>query len=391
VNLYGIQRPLIVVAALLLLGGCSSVTEMISPSEIDPPAELQDIEELVSASNRWTYDTGVGADEQHLNLAPVYKDGRLFVADAEGEVTALQADNGRTVWSVNLDIQASGGPGLGEGLVLIGSRDAEVVAMNAENGTELWRTRVSSEVLAAPVAANGRVVVRTIDGKVVGLDAANGEQKWIYQREIPVLTLRGTSAPVVSGTAVLCGMAGGKLVALDIVSGDLLWEATIAVPTGRSELERLADIDGDPLLTDGIIYVATYQGEIAALAERSGSMLWRRKFSSYSGMAADRYNVYASDSEGLVWALDADNATARWKQDGLRNRSLSSVAVVGNVVAVGDFEGYVHFLSTDDGSLLGRTSVGSAPITRGMLVVGDTLYVQADDGELAALSLSNTR
>ncbi|MDJ0807874.1 MAG: PQQ-binding-like beta-propeller repeat protein, partial [Gammaproteobacteria bacterium] len=252
-SLLRIYRAVVLATSFVFLGACSSVTDLMAPADVDPPAELQEITEQVTASTRWQYDTGVGTDEQHLNLVPAYAAERLFVADAAGEVTALDATAGKAIWSVELDVQASGGPGLGEGLVLVGTSDAEVIAMAADTGKEKWRARVSSEVLAAPVAAMGRVIVRTVDGKVIGLDAATGEQKWLYEREIPVLTLRGDSAPVVNDNAVLCGMAGGKLVALDIVTGNLLWEATVSVPTGRSELERLADIDGDPLLSGGVV------------------------------------------------------------------------------------------------------------------------------------------
>jgi len=374
----------------LLAGGCSTVEEWISPVEIDPPAELQNIENPVGVEVVWSRDTG-GGDEQDLRLVPAYREGRLYTANAAGEVSALDAASGRVEWSVDLDLAASGGPGVGEGLVLLGTSDAEVVALAIESGEQRWLARVSSEVLAAPVAAFGRVVVRTIDGKVIGLDAGTGEQRWQYEREIPILTLRGTSTPVISGTAVLVGMAGGKLVALDITTGALLWEATITVPSGRSELERLADIDGDPLVADGLIYVATYQGEVAALGENSGAVLWRRKFSSYSRMAADSYKVYASDADGVMWALNADNGAARWSQEELRNRQLSDVAVLNDVIAVGDFEGYVHFLSTDDGLLIGRTRVGSKPVRDGMLVAGETLYVQGDAGDLKAIRLRDTR
>jgi outer membrane protein assembly factor BamB len=192
---------------------------------------------------------------------------------------------------------------------------------------------------------------------------------------------------VLSGKHVLCGMAGGKLLDLNVEDGAVLWDVSVSVPSGRSELERLADIDGDPLAQNGIIYVATYQGEVAALEESSGSLLWRRKFSSYSRMAADRYNVYASDADGSLWALDADNGSARWSQKDLHNRRLSAVALVSGTIAVGDFEGYVHFISPEDGSLIGRTRVGSKPITKGVLVAGDVLFVLGDGGELEALKL----
>jgi len=373
----------------LLLGGCSTISDWVSSPEVEPPAELTEITEQVRARTLWNRDIGAGAAAQDLRLAPLHHQGRLYAASADGRVTALNAADGSVAWSVELDVPASGGPGVGEELVLIGTSDAEVIALARADGAQRWRAGVSSEVLATPVAAFGRVVVRTIDGKVIGLDAASGEQKWIYERDIPVLTLRGTSSPVIRGSGVLCGMAGGKLVALDISSGEVLWDATVTVPSGRSELERLADIDGDPLPADGVVYVATYQGEVAALGEGSGSLLWRRKFSSYSGMAADRYNVYAADAEGVVWALNADNGSALWRQEALRNRELSDVAVLGEVVAVGDLEGYVHFLSSQDGSLVGRTRVGNAPIRNGLLVVDATLYVQGGDGELEALSLQN--
>lgn len=371
----------------LLAGGCSTVSDWISPANQDPPAELQDIDSRVSVNTLWDTSVGAGSDDKRLNLVPFHVDGRLYVADADGQVQALDAGNGHVIWSVHVDAPLSGGPGVGEGLVVLGTTDAEVIALSVADGSLKWRASVSSEVLSTPAAARGKVIVRTIDGKVEGLDATTGKRQWIYERKIPVLTLRGTGSPVVSGEHVLCGMAGGKLVSLNVDDGALLWEVTVSVPGGRTELERLADIDGDPLVQEGIIYVATYQGEVAALEESSGALLWRRKFSSYSRMAADRYNVYASDADGTLWALDADNGSARWSQEALHNRQLSDVALVSGILAVGDFEGYVHFLSTDDGSLIGRTRVGSDPITKGILVADDTLYVMGDGGALAALQL----
>ncbi len=374
-------------AALLLLAGCSTVTDWISPAEVDPPAELKEITPKVRAETLWSHDLGAGSEDKRLHLVPYYLDGRLYVAGADGEVTALDAASGRVLWQVDLEAPLSGGPGAGQGLVVVGTLDAEVIALSLEDGSLRWRAPVSSEVLSTPAVAGDRVVVRTIDGKVQGLDLADGKEVWRYERQIPVLTLRGTSDPVVSGDHVICGMAGGKLINLDLRTGAVIWDVTVSVPSGRSELERLADIDGNPLVLDGLIYVATYQGEVAALEEASGEVLWRRKFSSYSGMAADRYNVYAADADGLVWALDADNGAARWRQEDLRNRRLSDVAVLDDTVAVGDFEGYVHLLSSADGALVGRTRVGSDPITRGVLVADGVLYVMGDGGELAALRL----
>lgn len=382
-----LMRGLVLGGAVLALSGCSTVTDMIAPAKVDPPAELQDIEGPILTETAWTTDVGSGSDEQRLNLVPFHDQGRLYVADASGDVVVLDAANGQRHWSVSLDAPVSGGPGAGDGLVAVGTLDAEVIALQMADGQERWRSTVSSEVLATPVIAQGRVIVRTIDGKIFGLDAATGEQKWIYEREIPVLTLRGTATPAISGSNVLCGLAGGKLLALDIKTGEVQWESTVSVPSGRSELERLSDIDGTPLMMDGLVFVATYQGDVAALSEQSGRLLWRRKFSAYSDMAVDQNQLYASDASGFVWAMDVDNGAARWKQEALKNRQLSSVAVLDKVLAVGDFEGYVHFLSIRDGALIGRTRVGSDPITRGVLKAGDVLYVQGEGGDLEALRL----
>jgi outer membrane protein assembly factor BamB len=180
-------------------------------------------------------------------------------------------------------------------------------------------------------------------------------------------------------------MAGGRLLALRVDNGGLIWEANVSVPAGRSELERLADIDGDPIVFGGGVFVATYQGEVAAIEERSGQVAWRRKMSVYSRMGADRQGLYVSDEDGVVWGLDIRNGNARWSQEALKYRKLSSVAVVDGLVVVGDFEGYLHWLDREDGSMLARTRVGRDPITTGIQVVDGMLYVQGDGGALAVV------
>lgn len=386
-----LSRPVISISlftAWLGLSACGSVVEMVSPSDIDPPAQLQNIAARINLQNLWRKDVGSGTDGQLLHLKPKPLDNRLYVAEASGQVEAFDAQTGRTIWQADVQAPISGGPGAGDGLVLVGTSDAEVIALDQNNGQLRWRARVSSEVLSTPAVASERVIIRTIDGKIIGLDARNGKEVWRYEREIPVLTLRGTGSPVISGTNVLCGMAGGKLLMLDIRSGQVIWDATISIPAGRSELERLADIDGDPVVLDGAVYVATYQGDIAAVSEYSGTLLWRRKFSSYSGMAADRRNLYASDAEGSLWAMNAETGASLWRIPVFKNRRLSDVAVVNDVVAVGDYEGYIHFVSADDGKQIGRTRVGKAPITKGLASLRGLLFVQGDAGDLEAMRVS---
>lgn len=385
------MRTTFVILLGLVLGGCGTFadpTEWFDEEAADVPTPLTELVSTVPAQRLWTSDTGAGTDDQRLNLTPLVVSGVLYVADGEGRVQALDAETGRSRWSVDLELPISGGPGVGEGMVLLGTSDGELVALGESDGEARWTAQLTSEVLSIPQAANGVVVVHTIDGKLFGLEATNGNERWRYEREVPVLTLRGTGSPVLDGGAAFLGMSGGKLVALRIDNGGLLWDTSVTVPSGRSELERLADIDGAPLVFGGGVFVATYQGEVAAIEQRSGRLAWRRKLSAYSGMASDGRRLFISDADGVVWALDVRSGSAVWSQDALKYRRLSDAVVWGDYVALGDFEGYVHWMERSSGELVGRSRVGGAPITKGMQVSGDLLFVQGDDGDVAAFRLA---
>ncbi|MEE9358260.1 MAG: outer membrane protein assembly factor BamB [Sedimenticolaceae bacterium] len=376
---------------VLLLTGCSSMNPLNwlgDEDNAEPPAELIELQGEIPVTTLWSTSVGEGADEQRVKLAPAVFEGRVYVANRQGAVKALDAATGRVVWGIETELEISGGPGVGDGLVLVGTSNAELLAFDAETGSEKWRTRVSSEVLSLPTAAQGTVVVHTIDGKIFGLDAGDGSQTWIYDRSIPVLTLHGSSSPIISGNTVICGFSSGKLAALDLTTGELLWEVSITAPSGRSELERMVDIDGDPLIREGVIYVSTYQGDIAAVSEDTGVVLWRRKLSSYTGLGADWRQLYITDADDYVWAIDPGNGSALWKNKKMHARMLSAPAVLGEYILVGDFEGYLHWLAQEDGRLLGRIRVGDAPITTTPLVVDGIAYIYGDGGEMAAITVA---
>ncbi len=384
--LYRITAPLLA----LLLAGCGS---MLNPGEwfadeenIDAPAELVEITTDIGVQTLWSRSAGEGTDGQRLELVPYVYAGKVYVADSRGNVEAIDAVSGDRIWEHETGLPLSGGPGAGDHLVLVGSRDGELIALDATSGTERWRTRLSSEILSVPKAAAGRVVVHTMDGNLFGLDAADGRQVWLFSRSVPVLTLRGSSSPVISGDKVICGFASGKLNAFDLQTGELQWESSISIPSGRTELERMVDIDGELAVVDGVIYVATFQGDLAAVSLETGVVLWRREMSSHAGAAADGYQVYVSDAEDQVWAIDPRSGAALWKQKKLRGRRLSAPAVLDQFVLVGDFEGYLHWLSVEDGSLVARTRVGDAPISTPPIVRDGIAYVYGDGGRLAALS-----
>lgn len=379
------MRITFLMIALLSLSACSSLVDFISPPQVAEPTELQTFAPQVSIQTLW--HRSISSKPDYLNLKPFWHEGKLYVAGSHGEVAALDAMTGKTLWQVNLDVALSAGPGVGEGLVLLGADDAKIIALDLVTGEKRWDSQVSSEVLATPVAAFGRVVVRTLDGRVVGLNTSDGVEQWQYARDMPTLSLRGVSSPVLSGLNVLCGMEGGKLVALDVRSGQPVWESTIAIPLGRSELSRMVDIDGDPLIYKGSVYVNAYQSGIVSLGEYSGTLLWRHELSSYGRPAVDGGELFTADDRGTVWSFDNQTGDVLWKQEAFQRRELSDMAVLGNYVAVGDYAGYVHFLQRQDGSLAARVRVGSEAIRKGMLSANGVLYVQGEGGELQALSL----
>ncbi|MCW8944860.1 MAG: outer membrane protein assembly factor BamB [Sedimenticola sp.] len=389
------MRFLILSIMVLLLSGCGSMPSMnpvdwfADEDNSEPPAELIEVTNELSPRVLWTASISGGSDEQRVKLVPFVRGDTVYAASRNGEVRALNSASGRALWSVDTELEISGGPGAGEGLVLVGTSNGEVVALDVAGGSEKWRARVSSEVLSVPQAARGVVVVHTIDGKLFGIDAATGSQKWIYDRSTPVLTLHGSSSPVIRGNRVIAGFASGKLVMLDLVSGDLQWEVSITAPSGRSELERMVDIDGDPLVVGDVVYVTTYQGEMAAVSIDTGVVLWRRKLSSYAGMGADFSQLYVSDDTDHILAVDPGNGAALWKNQKLQYRKLTAPIELNGTIMVGDFEGYLHLLSREDGRLVGRVRIAKSAISTTPIVKDGVAYIYADGGEIAAVTLSD--
>jgi outer membrane protein assembly factor BamB len=375
-----------------LLAGCSTMSSWFSgvlggDDNAAPPVPLEKLTDPLPLKKLWSTSIGVGYDEQFINLKPRIQDGRLFIADRKGRVVALDAETGKEVWEVKTGVAVSGGPGVGEGLVLLGTSDAEVLALDADSGEQVWKANVSSEVLSVPQIDLGKVIVQAADGNVTALDAGDGEQLWVYDRSVPALTLRGTSTPAVQHGLIVAGFASGKLVALSADKGFVAWEANITIPEGRSEIERMVDIDGDPIVVGGAIYVTTYQGRIAVVDIQSGNLGWKRDMSSHVGLGVDFSNVYVTDEDSFVWALSRGSGASEWKLEALGNRIVTAPVPFDEYVAVGDFEGYVHLLSRYDGHIAGRVKVDSKGIHARPLVTGNVLYVYGNSGKLAAYRL----
>ncbi|WP_277963272.1 outer membrane protein assembly factor BamB [Pseudomonas sp. RIT-To-2] len=366
----------------ILAAGCSSN----SKKEL-PPAELTSFKEEVVLHKEWSRSVGDGQGETYNMLVPAIENDSIFAADVTGVVMDLNRLNGDVIWKKDLNTSVSGAVGVGYGLVMLGTISGDVIALDATNGEVKWRAKVNSEVLAPPANNGDVVVVQTQDDRLVGLDAATGTQRWIYDSTPAVLTLRGTGAPLVTNHLAIAGLSTGKVVAVDISNGVPVWEQRVAVPQGRSELERVVDIDGGLLLSGGTLYVSSYQGRMAGLDLESGRVLWQRDASSYAGVAQGFGSVYVAQANGTVEGVDERTTTALWSNDKLARRQLSAPEVFSSYVAVGDFEGYLHLLSQVDGRFVGREKIDGDGLRARPLVAGNMIYVFGNSGKLEALTI----
>lgn len=380
-----LSLPLLLLTLTLTLPGCAWLR---GDDNAAPPTELQDIEAKVELKRLWQRDIGAGTGGRFLRLQPAVDAGRIFAADHEGRIMAFEAETGKPVWEQETGLAVSGGVGSGDGLILVGSIEGRVLALDWRDGTEVWRARVSGEVLAPPQAARGVAVVQSVDGDVTGLDSATGERLWVFDRTVPALSLRGTATPtLVEGFAVI-GQDSGKLAAVELERGLPAWETAVSRPAGRSELERMVDIDSPPRIMGGAVYTVTYQGHVAALEGSNGNKVWDREMSSAVGLAVDFRYVYVTDQDSRVWALDRRNGSAIWQNERLLHRQLTAPAALNDHVLVADLEGYLHALSRFDGAIVGRTRVTGDPILSIPVVASERVYVYASDGTLAAYEIN---
>lgn len=375
---------------LTALAGCETVSDFFEMGDEDDPqqpAELIDIEQQLDVRKLWSVGVGNGQGDGLYKLQPVIDGDIIYAVAAEGEVRAVDRKNGSTIWRQELELEVSGGVGHYEDSLFLGGSDGLVMRLDAQTGELLWTSEVSGEVLAAP-QGNGRVVVaQTYDGRLYGFDYQSGEQLWRYDSSLPVLTIRGTSTPILDGSVVYAGFATGKVLAFDALDGTVRWEARVAIPQGRSEIERIVDVDGTMALAGTELYVASYQGRIAALDTRTGRKIWQRNVSSFYGVSQGFGNVYITEESGTITAFLRNGQGVRWEQPALAWRGLSRPVPVSSYVAVEDYEGYLHLLSQVDGEFLARTRPDNDGARADMLADGNLLYVYTDGGKLIAYDI----
>ena len=377
-----VGRIALCTALLVVLGACAG-----GKDTSEPPAELQPFEPTVQVDKLWSGKVGGKSERLRLGLRPATDGARIYAGSYDGQVTSFDAENGDKVWSVKTGLSLTAGPGFGDGLLAFGTADGILLVLDAATGAERLRQATGSEVLAAPAVGSGVVVVRTVDGRLRGFSATNGATLWSVEQSLPTLTLRGNTAPRVAGTIVVSGFNNGRVGAYEIANGDPVWEVAIANPTGRSELERLVDVSAGLQIVGNDVYVVGYHGRAVGIDLQTGVVLWQQELSSYAGLGADFNNLYVTNDFDAVIALERDSGTQIWRQEALRLRDVTAPTRYANTLVVGDYEGYLHWLSPDDGSFMARARAAGQRISGPPLVVGQNVYVQGDDGTVAAFTL----
>lgn len=351
------------------------------------PTPLMTFPQQIYVRSLWNVSAGNGARGDYIKLVPAVTSRYVFTAGQDGTVTAIDKCSGRLVWRVLTSVNVNAGPGANDGVVVIGGHNGEVVALREIDGRVIWQNCVSSEILAPPAVNNGVVIVKSIDGNLTAFSQYDGRVLWRTQQSEPVLILRSGSTPFIYGDNVIAGFANGNLLKLSLRNGSTHWLQPIGIPEGNFMIQRMVDIDSDPVVYRNRLFAATYQGRVAALDPASGRFYWSQNISSYMGIAVDDEHVYVSDARSHIWAFNAYTGRVEWQQCMLESRNISGPAVLGNYIVVGDQEGYLHWMNKQDGHFVARLKVGGYAVRAAPVVDNNVLYVLTVDGRVAAYTL----
>lgn len=389
-NLPELQVPRLLTGLVLIIGmlglqGCSLFNQKAKESR--PPAVLKEITPTLKVQNLWKTSVGDHAEGMGLALQPMVKDGVVYVAGHNGVVRALKAKTGKAVWSKATGVSLSAGPGVGPGRVVVAGNDGDVIALDITNGNELWRSKVSGEVLSTPTVSIEQVAIRSANGTLNLLNATNGASIWFDQQEVPRLSLRGSSSPLVAKGVVISASDAGKITSYNLLDGAVVWERLLGLPRGSTELERLVDIDGKLELTGTNLFAVGYNSRLAKIDARNGNVIWSKDYSSNTGVGMGWKNVYLSDSDSHVIAVDQETGSETWRNKDYQYRELTGTRTTGRAIVVGDMEGFVHFLSPQDGTTTARIRASKSAIRVTPVSENNVVYIQADDGTVLAVAL----
>jgi len=368
---------------LIILQGCALFGG--DDEDVQLPTELVEFEAVIEVDEKWDVSVGKGHEGLVLGLKPTTDGEQIYAASFDGNVIAFDSNRGRKVWKNNYDLNFTSGPTFKDGILVLGTNDGELIALDALTGEILWATTVSSEILAPVSIRDDKIFVRTVDGSLTALSKEDGTQQWLVNHKVPRLSLRGTSAPVNFSNAVLCGFDDGKVSAYDVSNGTLLWETMLTPAGGRTEIEKIMDIDAPMVILGNELYVGSYQGALGAMALESGDIIWVTEASIYAGIAADDNAVFVSEADGTVMALSRFTGREIWKKENLLYRNPTAPVIMDDSIVIGDVEGYLHWLDKTSGEIQERINIGKSKISNAPLVLNNSIYVLTDSGDLVSV------
>lgn len=371
--------------SLALIGGCETV------DKADKPAKLTKIKQTVPLQKAWTASVGGAKPNLRLGLGVAVDGDRVFIAGHNGQVRSLSLKTGKQLWQRNTGLPLSGGPGAGDGLVVVGASHGDLVALDATTGRRRWKTRINSEMLSAAAIKGDYIVLRTVDGRLHALRASDGTQIWQIEQQVPRLSLRGSATPLLLDDVAISGFDNGRVMAVALRDGSTVWDVAVSPPSGRTELERLVDVDSAIKAVEDDVYAVTFQGKVARLARDSGQIWWARDVSSYRGLAVDDDGVYVSNADGQIIKIGRRTGVEIWRKDTLKNRRPSAPVVLGGVVIVTDFDGVVHAFDTATGEETGRVKGGGKLVSSPPAVADGLVLFMNDQGKLTAWRIGKSR
>ncbi len=378
-NMHNITK-IILVATAVLLTACNPFS---SKAPRNVPASLVDFKNTMALRTAWSAEVG---KSDTFVLSPTLVGDKLFVASADGTIACIDASNGKFIWRINAGAALTAGVGSDGKTVVVGAQDGVVLAFDASNGKSRWKSQASSQLLSSPAVGRGVVVLRSLDNRILALDSETGARRWFVQRPAPSLALQAAPGIVIAEDTAYLALPAGRLLALSIGTGVPRWESSIAEPRGATELERVVDVSGTPVLAGKDICATTYQGRLACADVTNGALRWARELSAEVGPGIDERFVFAADERGNVQSFARANGANQWRNATLSWRGLSAPVSFARAVVVGDKEGYLHFLSREDGAMLARLSTDGSAIKARPLIAKSLLIVQTSGGKILALS-----
>lgn len=374
------MRRILPILLLVLVAACTK------DKDPDRPTKLVSFPETLKIQKVWSEKLGGTKVPLRLGLALDVEGDTVYAAGEKGEIAAFDLHNGHPQWETRTKLPLGGAVGYGNGKIVVGSTDGAVVALDAQTGKQIWTANITSEILAAPAVSPHLALVRGVDGKLHALSMTDGHELWAQQQSVPKLSLRGTASPAVVGEVAVTGFDNGRIVASSLADGSSLWETQLQIPSGKTDLDRLVDVDTRAHIVGNDVYVVGFQGKVAMIALDSGQIWWSHEMSSYRGLALDDNNIYVSTSIGEVVALTRHNGTEVWRQKALLHRGLSGPAVAGDAIVVADYQGYVHWLNKATGAVIGRVRAGRSRYSNSPVYADGVLMLLNDRGVLDAYS-----